>query len=62
MRCVRKARAGSYFCSQHRNAVDGAVLGMCMAGLLDDSGERSRKFHKACSTDAAGENANNGAT
>jgi hypothetical protein len=36
VRCARAAQSGSLFCRQHGEAINGAVLGMQMAGMLDE--------------------------
>lgn len=36
VRCVRTVQRGTYFCPRHSEALSGAVLGMHMAGMLDE--------------------------
>jgi hypothetical protein len=49
---MRRAERGAHFCRKHGEAVNGAVLGMCMAGLLDGCAKESRSSNKSKSPDA----------
>jgi hypothetical protein len=50
--CMRTAVRGRPFCRKHGEAIEGAVLGMCVAGLLDGCEEDSRSSNKTNSADA----------
>jgi hypothetical protein len=52
IRCMRGAERGTHFCRKHGEAVNGAVLGMCVAGLLDGCAKESRSSNKSKSPDA----------